>query len=140
MLEALLALLNGEQPDHMVWTADITYWIVGRQQAGSARPEWSTEEGFLRLHQELGILPYYYYEKFWAAEPRYDGCVEATDAKKGDKTTRRFRTPVGELHEESVYSPLSCSSGITKHFVKSPGDLDVLRALPVACTESRRRC
>ena len=46
--------------------------------------------------------------------------------KAGDTTTRRFRTPVGELCEESVYSPLSCSWGVTRHFVESEGDLDVL--------------
>ena len=102
------------------------YWIAGQQQAGTAKPAWNTEEGHLQLHKELGILPYYYYEKFWAAEPRYDGSVELIDTKEGDKTIRRFRTPVGELCEESVYSPLSCSWGITKHFVESESDLDVL--------------
>ena len=52
--------------------ADLAYWIAGQQQAGTAKPQWSEEEGFLQLHKELGILPYYYYEpgKFWAAEPR----------------------------------------------------------------------
>jgi hypothetical protein len=126
MLEAFLTLLSGERPGRVVWTADIAYWIAGRQQAGSARPEWSTEEGYLRLHHELGILPYYYYEKFWAAEPRYDGRIGLAEAKNGDKITRRFLTPAGELREESVYSPLSCSTGITKHFVETESDLDVL--------------
>ena len=97
MLDAFLALLRGEMPDRLVWTADIAYWIAGQQEAGSAKPEWSTEEGFLRLHDELGILPYYYYEKFWAAEPRYDGQIELVETKEGKKSTRRLRTPVGEL-------------------------------------------
>jgi hypothetical protein len=126
MLEAFLTLLDGGQPDQIVWTADITYWIAGQQDAGRADPAWRTEEGYLRLHRDLGILPYYYYEKFWAAEPRYDGRVELLEAKEGDKTVRRFHTPVGELREESVYSPLSSSLGITKHFVESKADLDVL--------------
>ena len=129
MLEAFLALLSGERPDELVWTADVTYWIAGRQQAGSAKPAWDTEEGYLQLHQDLGVLPYYYYEKFWAAEPCYDASVEAVDAKEGHTSTRRFRTPVGDLREQSVYSPLSCSWGITKHFVESHRDLDVLRYL-----------
>jgi hypothetical protein len=60
MLEGLLKLLNGEYSDEIVWTADITYWIAGQQQAGSAKAEWETEEGYLQLHRELGILPYYY--------------------------------------------------------------------------------
>ena len=126
MLDAFLAMLRGEIPGQPVWTADITYWIAGRQQDGSARPEWSTEEGYLRLHNDLGILPYYYYEKFWAAEPRYDGRIELIETKEDGKSVRRFRTPAGELREESVYSPLSCSTGITKHFVESESNLDVL--------------
>jgi hypothetical protein len=126
VLDAFLALLNGERPDRLVWTADITYWIAGRQQAGAAKTAWNTEEGYLQLHRELGILPYYYYEKFWAAEPRYEASVEAIHAKEGDVSSRRFRTPIGELREQSVYSPLSCSWGITKHFVESQRDLDVL--------------
>ncbi len=126
MLQTFLALFRGETPDRLVWTADITYWIAGRQESGLATPEWSTEEGFLRLHNELGILPYYYYEKFWAAEPQYDAQIEAIEAKEGQKTVRRVRTPAGELREESVYSPLSCSTGITKHFVESERDLDIL--------------
>jgi hypothetical protein len=129
MLESFLALLDGEKPHQMVWTADITYWIAGRQQDGSAKPAWKTEEGYLQLHKELGILPYFYYEKFWASEPRYDSTVEVAETKTGDKTRRSFHTPMGELDEESIYSPVSCSWGITKHFVESEGDLDILRYL-----------
>ena len=127
MLEAFLQLLDGERPNEIVWTADITYWISGRQQAGSAKPEWETEEGYLQLHRDLGILPYYYYEKFWAGQPRYDGGVEVIDKTEGNKTIRVFRTPVGKLVEQSIYLPVSCSVGITKHFVESEKDLDVLR-------------
>ena len=126
MLDALLKLLDGETPDRIVWTADITYWISGQQQAGLAKPQWDTEEGYLQLHRDLGVLPYYYYEKFWVAEPCYDGGVEVVEKTAGDKHTRLFQTPVGELLEESVYSPLSCSLGCTKHLVGSREDLDVL--------------
>ncbi len=126
VLEAFLKLLAGERPREVVWTADIVYWIAGRQQDGTAKPAWKTEEGCLQLHKELGILPYYYYEKFWAAEPRYDPSVQLIETKAGGATNRRFRTPVGELCETNVYSPRSCSWGVTKHFVESQSDLDVL--------------
>ena len=90
MLDAFLAMLRGEIPEPAVWTADITYWIAGRQQSGTAKPEWSTEEGFLRLHNELGILPYYYYEKFWAAEPQYDGADRTDRARRQVKSIAPF--------------------------------------------------
>jgi len=127
MLAAFLKLLRGARPDEIVWTADVTYWIAGQKQAGTADPAWDTEEGYLRLHEELGIFPYYYYEKFWAAQPRYGGGVEEVTGTEGHKTVRRFRTPVGDLTEESVYSPASCSVGCTKHLVESGGDLAILR-------------
>jgi hypothetical protein len=128
MFEAFLSLLAGKRPERIVWMADLAYWIAGQQAAGTAKPQWSTEEGFLELHKELGIVPYYYYEpgKFWAAEPVYDDCIKVIDAQQGDKRIRRFQTPVGEIREESIYSRLSCSVGITKHFVESERDLDVL--------------
>ncbi len=126
MLDAFLRTLNGEQTGQIVWTADINYWLDGQRQSGIARPEWDTEEGYLKLHRELGILPYYYYQKFWTAEPRYDDSIQLIETQDHDQHTRVFRTPVGELREESVYSPMSCSLGITKHLVESENDLDIL--------------
>ena len=125
-LDAFLACFEGERPERIVWTADVNYWLAGQRQHGTARPEWSTEEGYLKLHRELGIFPYYYYEKFWAAEPRYGDAIRLVETADGDRRTRVFETPVGDLREESVYSPSSVSLGITKHFVESERDLDVL--------------
>jgi hypothetical protein len=127
MLEAFLNLLRGEPAGEIVFTADITYWIAGRKADGTARPEWDTEEGFLQLHRELGILPYYYYEKFWAFEAQYDASIEVESSSSGHTTIRAMRTPVGTLAEESVYLPDSCSVGCTRHFLSEPKDLKVLR-------------
>lgn len=126
MLDSLLALLRGERVNDTVWTADITYWIAGQAQAGKADPAWKTEEGYLVLHRDLGVMPYYYYEKFWVAEPRYDGTVETSTETRGLATRLRIETPVGALTEESTYLPESCCTGCTKHFVESSQDLDVL--------------
>lgn len=129
MLEAFLDLLDGRRPDRIVWTADITYWIAGQKQAGSADPAWDTEEGYLRLHRDLGIMPYYYYEKFWAGQTRYFGGVEEAIRTEGNTTRREFHTPVGDLVEMSIYSPASCSTGCVEHFVQTERDLAVLRCL-----------
>ncbi len=126
MLDAFLTLLRGERADEIVWTADITYWIAGRTQAGRADPAWKTEQGYLALHRDLGVMPYYFYEKFWVAEPRYGGTVETSTETRGLKTRRRIETPVGALTEESTYLPESCCAGCTKHFVESVEDLEVL--------------
>jgi hypothetical protein len=126
MLESLLHLLDGQPPRQIVWTADVTYWIAGRQEDGSALPQWDTEEGYLQLHNDLGIFPYYHYKTFWAGEPRYDASVELVEQRHDNVHTSHIKTPRGELTKRSVYSPDSCSLGIVKHFVKTEADLDVL--------------
>ena len=127
MLPSFINLLHGKPPERIVWTADITYWIAGQKEAGTADPDWDSEEGYLRLHRDLGIMPYYYYDKFWVAEPGYTDEIQVFQESSGRQITNRIQTPNGELTETNVYLPDSCSVGCTKHFVESEGDLDVLR-------------
>ncbi len=91
MLDDFLAILAGEQPTQTVWTADLSYWITGQQQAGKASPAWQNEEGYLQLHQKLGVMPYYFYEKFWVAEASYEPSVKVSTASDGNsqRTTGR---------------------------------------------------
>ena len=125
-LGAFLALWKGELPDRPIWTADLSYWLLARQMDGSADPSWSSEEGFLRFHHELGVLPYYYYPTFFACEAVYDRSVEWRTERKGDVTRIRCTTPVGTIVQESQWLPVSFSEGVTRHFVQSEQDLDVL--------------
>jgi|GEM_PF-140241 len=129
MLDSFLKLLRGEKPDRVVWTADITYWIAGQKQAGTAAADWDTEEGYLRFNRKLGIMPYYSYSKFWTGTPQYGKKVKVSSKTDGDRTLNRIQTPVGELTEESIYLRESCSTGCAKHYVKSEDDLDVLHYL-----------
>lgn len=126
MLDNFLKIMAGESPDGVVWTADLSYWINGRRQAGKADPAWDTEEGYLALHRDLGVMPYYYYEKFWAAKPVCAECVRLETRREGDRSVRLLTTPVGTLREESTFLPDSCSEGIVKHMVETETDLDVL--------------
>jgi len=126
MLASFLCLLNGDSPERIVWTADISYWIAGQKAAGRADRAWDTEEGYLQLHRDLGIMPYYYYGKFWTGMSRYPGSIEITQKTRGDCTLPQIQTPVGTLTQENVYLPLSCSTGCVKHFVETEQDLEVL--------------
>ncbi len=141
MYQALMDLLRGEIPSRVVWTADLSYWMEGQRRAGKADPAWESEAGYIEFHRQLGVLPYYYYAKFWLAEARYSSQVETTTQTSGDRTITRYHTPRGELVQESVYLPTSCSVGVTKHFVESEADLDILlclieqRSLVPACLD-----
>ncbi len=125
-LENFLHLLAERRPEGVVWTADLSYWISGRQADGTADPVWRTEEGYLDLHRSLGLMPYYYYERFWTARAVYDGTVCERTETEGRVTTRTWRTPVGTLCEESCYLPESACHGVTRHPVETGADLDVL--------------
>lgn len=127
MLTDFLSLLRGGRAARPVWTADISYWLAGQRQAGTHDPAWDTEEGCLALHQQLGVMPYYLYEKFNAFEPRFDATVEARTETRGNTTRRSLVTRVGTLSEESVYLPESSCTACARHFVQTPADLRVLR-------------
>lgn len=126
MRESLLKALRGEKPDRVVWTADITYWMAGQKQKGRYDPRWDTEQGYLELHRELGLMPYYYYPKFSAARAVYDRTVICSSQSAGNTTIRRIATPAGELVQEESWQPESCCSACTRHMVESEADLDVL--------------
>lgn len=126
MRESFLKMLAGETPDLVVWTADISYWMAGERQAGRANPTWDTERGYLELHKSLGVMPYYYYDKFWAGTVVADQTVTTERAQSANVTVTTTTTPVGTLTAEHVFLPESCCEGITKHPVQTESDLDVL--------------
>jgi hypothetical protein len=125
MLNSLYNLLQGKPADPIVWTADITYWIAGQKEAGTARTEWDSVDGYLQLHHDLGIMPYYYYDKFWIANSCYAENVHVSQDRDGGQITNWIKTPRGSLVETLVYLPSSCSTGCTRHYVETEDDLDV---------------
>ncbi len=126
MHHALLQLLNGHRPDRTVWTADLSYWIAGRKQDGSADPAWDTEEGYLQFHRDLGVMPYYFYKKFWVGEPVFHSSVTFEHENSDGRTVRTMQTPRGCLREESEFMPESCCQAVVKHMVETEDDLDVM--------------
>ena len=127
MLESFYKLLDGERSEEIVWTADISYWISGQVAKGTARSDLSNEEGYLAFCRELGIMPYYWYDKFWLGEPEYDGNIQIEREEHADITTRVWKTPIGELVEQLVYLPESYSTAHTKFPVSNKNELDIFR-------------
>ncbi len=126
MIEDFLATFRGQHSLRSVWTADISYWISGRQEDGTADPLWSTEEGYLKLHQELGLMPYYDYTHFWACERVFDASVNTHVETAGRCNRVAIHTPLGDMISESSYLPESACWAVTHHFVNTPADLDRL--------------
>lgn len=126
MLSSFLNLLQGCSAERTVWTADLTYWMAGQEAAGTADPKWKTEQGYLCLHQELGVMPYYYYDKFWVAMPVYSPPIRLLQEQRGHEVIKQIVSLHGILTEITRFLPTSCSTGCSKHYVESEEDLDLL--------------
>jgi len=116
-----LNVFRGEKPKWPVWTADISYWMSGRREDGTADPAWATEDGYLLLHHELGIVPYYDYAHFWAGWPVYEPTVTLHTETKGHRSRSTIRTPRGELESETTYLPESACGATTRPYVQNAG-------------------
>lgn len=125
MLKSLLKLLAGERSEEIIWTADLEYWVTGQQFSGKLKPEYEGERGRLILSRNTGVMPYYWYEQFWLAEPEYDG-VTFTVEQKGNETIRTWVMPVGRLEEKSAFVKESCSQATVKHPIQNKQDLEIL--------------
>jgi hypothetical protein len=56
-----LKLFRGEGTERIPWIADLTYWRDAHIVQGTLPPQYSGLDGFLRLHIDLGVMPYYIY-------------------------------------------------------------------------------
>ena len=121
MLQSLHNLLAGRPAQDVVWTADITYWIAGQGDAAA-----QSESGYLALCRDLSIMPYYWYDRFWLGRPVYDSTVDVASETRGDQSVRRWRTPLGDLCEETAFLPQSSSVGVTRFPVQTQADLRAL--------------
>lgn len=54
MLDSLLTLLSGEQPNEIIWTANLKYWVSGQRFSWDLKPGYEGERGRLKLSQSLG--------------------------------------------------------------------------------------
>ncbi len=99
--------------------------ISGQEQAGTDDPAWKTEDGYLRLHNDLGVMPYYYYPEFMAAYPVYDATVTVRNEQKGHASATIWETPAGSIRMEGEFVAASCSHAWTRYAVQTEADLDV---------------
>ncbi len=146
MLESFLELLEGRRSEEIIWTADLEYWICGQRQSGTLDEKYEGENGRLRLCKNLGIMPYYWYEDFWLAEPVYDG-IDVAEEKRGFETICIWKTPFGQLEKQSAFMVESSSQACIKHPVQSETDLKMLlyvlehrHLLPTCLENYNRRC
>ncbi len=111
------------------WTADLEYWIAGREQDGTADAAWRSDEGYLELCRSLGIFPYYKYDSFWCGRPEYDSTVTVSVERTPTRIATVWETPVGSVSEVVEFLAGSCSWAHAKHALNDGSDLAVFAYL-----------
>lgn len=124
MREAFLQLLNGERPRETVWCVDLTYYVDAHVAAGDAPARWQDEIGHLELCRELGCLPYFWYDRFWAGTPAFEG-VEVDAETAGATRRQTWRSPAGTLTGITERLGGSWSDAPVQYPVQTEADLDV---------------
>lgn len=123
--ERILSILRREQPDQLPWCADLAYWVDALKTDGVYPERYRDtdgDNGLQKLHRDLGAGFYLQgYEPFQAK--RKD--TELVEKQDGNRFTRIYRTPYGELTEVSEFSRISYSWGITKHLIEDIEDLKI---------------
>jgi len=125
--ERVLAIFRGEVPDRMPWFSDLTYWIAGQRQRGTYPREYEGEEGYLKLHRDLGVGIYLFPPVVYRSI-REDPRFKTTTQREGDLTIHDVHTPEGRLRTVYRFSPVSVSTATIEYAVKTPDDLRILRS------------
>ena len=151
--ENFLRIFRGEPTDKVLWISDLTYWRDSQIIKGKLPVEYRGNDGFLKLHLDLGVMPYYIYaidddstgssssddisvHQIGGAGRPYNGVfglkyddVQIITARDGDTIETRYEIGGSELIQKKQWLPSSFCFGFTEYPVKTPMDLKTLRAI-----------
>ena len=126
--QRLLAPFQGITPDRPALLADLSYWYSAAKAAGTLEKQYDGQEGYKRLHKDLGVCYYYDYADHEVFTTRYEGATVET--KESPTERRRFwRTPKGELTDCWHYLPQSSCWALVEYAVKTVDDFPVMMDL-----------
>lgn len=123
--QRVLAVINKETPDAVPWMGDLAYYRDYLEAINQMPEQYAGEDGLHRMHRTYGIG--FYLQGYFPFRTHYEGGIEVVTAKKGNDAITTFKTPIGDLSEVWTYSPVSYSSGPTKHLVEDWRELNILR-------------
>lgn len=123
--ELLLSKLNGTPTDQMPWFADLSYWYQSKQISGQLPDKYQGEDGYLKLHQDMGAGIYLYAP--YPVTESYDQTVVYQEKQDGNFFITTISTPIGELKSVQKFSTQTYSMGYTEHLIKKPKDLAIMR-------------
>jgi len=118
--------MQGGTPDALPLLADLSYWYSAMQAQGKLDSRYDGDDGYIRLHEDLGVVFYYDYERGGVWDVSLDGATEEQFAD-GSDTLHIIRTRSGELKGRDTYIQTSYCSAHSEYMVKEPSDLRLVR-------------
>jgi hypothetical protein len=114
--------------------ADLTYWRDARKIEGNLPEKYRGQEGFLKLHTDLGVVPYYIYTL--DDEEIYTGNIglrmkdtEIETVRDANTFTTLYHHHGKTLTQVKEYMPASFCYGFKRYPVTSPEELEVLTSI-----------
>jgi len=150
--EDFLSIFRGEPTDRILWIADLTYWRDSQIIRGTLPDEYRGIDGFLKLHRDLGVVPYYIYARddresegmsvhqIGAPGEPFNGVFEFSfegadieSIADGDIIETWFHVGDQSFAQKKVYLPQSYCYAFTEYPIKKAEDLRYLRQLYEKC-------
>jgi len=151
--ENFIRMFRGEPTDRVLWVSDLTYWRDSQIIQGTLSEEYRGNDGFLRLHLDLGVMPYYIYaiDDESPGDPGRDGVsvhqiggsgrpyngvfglryedVKVVNSEKDGIIETRFIVGRKELVQKKRWLPGSFCYGFIEYPVKTVEDLKYLHGI-----------
>ena len=143
-------ILDLEPAERLLWIPDLTWWRDAQMIQGVLPWEYRGDEGFLQLHRDLGVMPYYIYALERSGKPAqglsvhqiggenqpyngvwglsYDG-VDVEQRRSGEVTDTLFHVDGSQLVQSKRYLPDSYCHAFLEYPVKSPKDFGTLQKI-----------
>lgn len=150
--ENLIQIFRGEPPDQILWIADLTYWRDSQIIQGTLPNEYYGIDGFLKLHKDLGVVPYYIYARddqepdgmsvhqIGAPGRPFNGVfqysfegVNIENISEGDIFETRFHGGEKTFIQKKVYLPKSFCYAFIQYPFQRVEDLRYLRKIYEKC-------
>jgi uroporphyrinogen-III decarboxylase len=124
--QRFVTLMQGGTPDALPLLADLSYWHSAQRGQGKLDARYEGDDGYIRLHEDLGVVFYYDYEHdgVWDVSLEGAGTEQIVD---GLDTVHVIRTRSGVLRGRQRYIPSSFCSAHVEYMVKDPSDLKLVR-------------
>lgn len=123
--ERLLAVFAGQQPDHLPWFGDLSYWRHAHSVIGDLPEQYQGDEGYVRLHRDHKCGMYLGFGGVWGLHS--DAQVEVKQERDGDRITTTYTTSFGSMTGEQVHLPHTGSTAWTRYPVSAPEHLAIVR-------------